>query len=103
MVLASVDSSGGPVGLLRKGVRTQRARLVVVLTIAVRSMIPWRDDAGFLNTFDLGDPAVVDGDLDGSETQVRDVLADDFQPIGFRAVLRRALSGGRFHGGPEVG
>lgn len=68
----------------------------------VRAGVPWRDDAGFLHAFDLGDPAVVDGDLHGAEAQVCDVLADDFQPVGFGAVLCGSLSGGRFHGDPEV-
>lgn len=40
-------------------------------------------DAGFFVGFDLGDAAVVDGDLDGAEADGADFFPDDGEPEGF--------------------
>jgi hypothetical protein len=40
-------------------------------------------DAGFFVGFDLGDAAVVDGDLDGAEADGADFFPDDGEPDGF--------------------
>src|SRR6478735_2209404 len=47
-----------------------------------RDAVAGGDEAGFLNAFDLGHAAIVDGDLDRTEAEIGDVLADDFQPVG---------------------
>lgn len=40
-------------------------------------------DAGFFVGFDLGDAAVLDGDLDGAEADGADFFPDDGEPEGF--------------------
>ncbi len=64
------DSSGGPVGLRLRGLSVRESGQV----------FGW-DDASFLDAFDLGDFAVVDGDLHGAEAEVFHAAADNFEPI----------------------
>ncbi len=41
-----------------------------------------RPETGLFVTFDLGDPAFVHGDLDGSKAQGFDLADDEIQPLG---------------------
>ena len=80
--VASADSSGGPVGLLRLGLGVMAAAPREFLSgrvVALRDSL--RNEARFLNALDLGHTAVMDGDLHGTEPEMGDVLADDFQPV----------------------
>jgi hypothetical protein len=74
---APVDSSGDPVGLLgRDG----------VLFLAWTLLVARGNESGFLNAFDLGYAAVMDGNLYGAEAEIGDVLADDFKPVGLGTI-----------------
>lgn len=56
-----------------------------------------RDEACFLDAFDLGDPSVMDGDLHGTEAEIFNIFTNDIHPMGLRAGGGRPFRGCRAH------
>jgi len=59
-------------------------------------------EARFFNALDLGNLALVDGDLDGAEAQVLYLLTRHFEPIRLRIICWQGFSGDRVHRNQEL-